>query len=541
MTRRVRLISLIGLCGALLAASGGVFGAHQAVDGAELTQPAPPPPPGVPTPAPASLAKYVCVLVVDAARYDEATPATMPNLAALMASGSSFTQAWVGGLPSVTEASHATIGTGVMPSRHGILGDSWRVPGTNQMSPNLLNSSLTRTGYIGNEIRSTGSASLAALVHVAFPGSRVVALSGHKIYAADALGGGQADYVAFGQKNSRGHYVPDAIPGRVPNPSVFKDPALDLPTYPRVPGVEDAWTTTLGLQFVKTYRPKVMMINLPEVDVFGHLNGTDNAVLGPLMVDVDKDIGRVLEAYKQAGIYEQTEFVVTADHGMVPDAHTVSISTIENVVKAAGGQPLNVGHGDWSTIWLKNPSKIPAVSTALVGARIPFVRAIFAKSPTGAYALVPDLARPLNPRLQTAYSDLLRSMNAAESADIVLFYDENTMTQTPTFLKAGRKGDHGGATWGAQHIPLVISGPGIKHGFSSSYPARLVDLAPTLEVLLGIMPKGQDGVPLSDVMTSPPAWAARSSGAVETRLRTDVQGLEATDASAGAHQARLRD
>jgi hypothetical protein len=527
MFRLARITALVVCCSVLSLSLYVRIMSPGAADSAIIAQPAPPPPPGVPAaPGTAVPAKYVCILVVDAARYDEANPSTMPNLKALMASGSSFTQAWVGDLPSVTETSHATIGTGVMPSRHTVLGDTWRVPGTNEMSPNLLDSSITRTGYIGNLIRRTGSASLAALVHIAFPGSKVVALSGHKIYAADALGAGAADFVAFGQRDSRGQYVPGAIPGRVPSPSVFKDSALVLPTYPRVPGVEDNWTTTLSLQFLKTYRPRVMMVNLPEVDIFGHASGTDPAVMGPLMTDVDHEIGRVVAAYRAAGIYAQTDFIVTADHGMVPAEHIVDIGNIERVVKAAGGQPLYVGHGDWSAIWLKNASSIPAVATALASARIPYVRAVYAKSPSGRYQLYSPASQSLLPDEQTAYSDLLQSMSASESADVVLLYDENTMTETPTFLKAARKGDHGGATWGAQHIPLVISGPGVKAGYSSNYAARLVDIAPTAEVLMGIKPRGQDGVPLADVMASPPAWALKQSNSAATRLSIDVRGLE---------------
>jgi arylsulfatase A-like enzyme len=493
-----------------------------------MAQPAPPPPP--PTlqagkSAPPTTT-YVCVIVVDAARYDEFNLATMPNLAALAARGTQFSQAWVGDLPSVTETSHATIGTGVLPSRHMILGDTWRFPGTNSMSPNLLDSTLTRTGYIGNVIRRTGSPSLAALIHQRYPGSTVVTLSGHKVYAADALGAGSADFVAFGERNSLGHYVPGGIPGRMPDPSVFNDAALDLPTYPRVPGVEDNWTTTLTLQFLNRYHPKAIMVNLPEVDVFGHIAGTDSTVMTPLLENVDRQIGRVMQAYVQAGMFSRTTFVITADHGMVPALHTVSITTIDSIIKAAGGQPLYSGHGDWSTIWLKDTTKIPAVSRALASASIPYVDAVYAKSPEGKYQLISPASRMADPNVQSAYRDLLNSMNAAESADIVLFYDENTMTETPSFLKSNRKGDHGGATWAAQHIPLIVAGPGIKAGYISSFPARLVDIAPTLESLLGITPRGQDGVPVTDIMTEPPASAVKRAGAVAPRLLTDVRGLE---------------
>jgi arylsulfatase A-like enzyme len=117
-------------------------------------------------------------------------------------------------------------------------------------------------------------------------------------------------------------------------------------------------------------------------------------------------------------------------------------------------------------------------------------------------------------------------MNAAESADIVLLYDENTMTLTPSFAKINRKGDHGGATWGAQHIPLVIAGPGVKNGFTSTYPARLTDIAPTVEMALSIQPVRQDGVPLADAFTKPPQWAVKQENERGPNVLIDVRALE---------------
>jgi arylsulfatase A-like enzyme len=121
---------------------------------------------------------------------------------------------------------------------------------------------------------------------------------------------------------------------------------------------------------------------------------------------------------------------------------------------------------------------------------------------------------------------LLATFDSASSPDIVLLYDENTITTSPYYQKIGRKGDHGGASWGAQHIPLVLMGPGIRQAYRSDYPARLVDIAPTVETLLGIAPQHQDGVPLADSMLHPPSWARNEQSGVGARLTGDVRALE---------------
>jgi arylsulfatase A-like enzyme len=486
----------------------------------------------VPSPTPIAGHKHVyqgpyfVIVVVDAARADEVNLANMPNLAALAARGTSYSDAWVGQLPSITESSHATIGTGVLPKRHLILGDTWRIPGTSQMSPNLLDSTLTRTGYIGKLIQQAHVASLAQYVHQQYPGSLVAALSGHKIYAADGLGAGTADFVAFGTKDARGHFIPAAIPGHEPVPSLLQSPQLDLPQYPRTPGVEDTWTTTLALKFLFKYHPRVLMMNLPEVDTTGHLVGTNAAVMQPLMANVDHNIGRLVAAYTRAGLIKQTYFIVTGDHGMVPAVRTIDIEQIKSAVTNAGGQPLYIGHGDYCTIWLRNLDAVPRVADALVKARIPGVDAVFMKSPQGRYSLASPSSWLADPAVARTYSMLLGTINQGESPDVVLIYGENTITMTPAFRTVGRKGDHEGATWGAQHIPLYIAGPGIKVGRTSAYPARLVDLAPTVETLMGAAPKHQDGVPLADAMINPPSWAVTAQTVRGHRLTPLVQALQ---------------
>jgi arylsulfatase A-like enzyme len=479
---------------------------------------------GTPPAGPAQ--RFALVLVLDGTRYDEVDLTHMPVLASLARSGTTFSQASVGDLPSITETSHATIGTGVLPSRHHILGDTWRLPGTNRMAPNLLDMTMDRAGYIDKLLQQANTPSLAGIIHGKYKNAIVASLSAHKVYAASAMGGGHADFVAFGFPDSHGHFVPAGTPGRTPDAWVLKDPALNLPAYPRKPGVEDNWAATLGIKMLQRYRPRVLMINFPEPDNAGHMAGTNPRVIQPIMQAFDKSLGRLLAAYRAAGILSRTDVIVTADHGMVPATHTVSSDALYGVIRKAGGNPLYVGHGDYSTIYLKNPGTIGTVASALAAARIPHVVAVYKKTPSSTYQLVSSPSTLHAASVQPAYSDLLDSFDSPASPDIVLMYDENTITMTDAYRKIGRIGDHEGATWGAQHVALVASGPGIKSGYQSSFPAHLVDIAPTVETLLGARPRHQDGVPLADMMTDPPATAVSAQAATQATRVRDVQGLE---------------
>jgi arylsulfatase A-like enzyme len=82
---------------------------------------------------------------------------------------------------------------------------------------------------------------------------------------------------------------------------------------------------------------------------------------------------------------------------------------------------------------------------------------------------------------------------------------------------------HLGPQWGDQHIPLIIAGPGVQRGITSSYPARLVDIAPTVEHLLGAPTGRVDGVVLGDALTS----ASPAIKAAQQRRGGELRPLQA--------------
>jgi hypothetical protein len=73
---------------------------------------------------------------------------------------------------------------------------------------------------------------------------------------------------------------------------------------------------------------------------------------------------------------------------------------------------------------------------------------------------------------------------------------------------------------------LILSGPRIKKGIVSSYPARLIDIAPTVEALLETYPLQQDGVPLADAILNPPAGSPALQAARGVTMRADVEALQ---------------
>lgn len=487
--------------------------------------------PGGPAYAAGGQAKYLVLLTLDACRTDYLSLAPMNNLRSLMASGTTYDRAWVGQLASETPTGHATIGTGAFPRRHGILGFEWRDARTRKevldgWPPGV------RAGLLDRDLRQSGTNSVSKTVKGADHSATVVAISSEKVYAADAMGGPDADHIFYSLHNSKHPAaIPQDLTGHRSIPSSFlNDPALHLP-YPVKKFTQwDTLSAQLAVKAVEVLHPRVLMVNFPGADVYGHPYGGPGSplVMGRIMKGVDKGIGMILAAYRQAGIFDQTLFLVVADHGMVPNSWTVSGDQVDHALLEVGAEPLFQTGGTAKYIYLRDPADAAAAAKHV--ARIPGVVAAYhltASNGQYAYVDIDEGASRLDPALQAAHAYLLETFACARAPDVVGVFRENTIgMRVPTLY-----GYHGGLNWGAQQIPLVLSGPGVQSGQISHFPARLVDLAPTALALLGVRGSGMDGVVLADAMAAPSDADVVAQKALESPL-TGYQDVLVAQAAA---------
>lgn len=513
-----------------MAALGATVGGLEALFGQGVT----------PAAAQTVPAQYFVLIVMDAFRADYLDLQPMPALAALASGGTSYQRAWVGQLESETPTSHASLSTGSMPKRTGVLGFEWRDPATKQKTldgwpPGIL------AGDLERDLRASGTDSIPRAIKTAFPLSKVVALSSEKVYAADAMGGYAADYILYHTHAGPKHHtlVPSAVPGHVPPAAFFQHPNLQL-HLPASRFTDWDWLSTmLAVAAVEEFRPKALMVNLPGGDVYGHRYGgpATPTVMKPIIAGLDRNIARILDAYKQAGIYNETLFVVTGDHGMVPNDRAVDGATIKTVAQQAGGEDFFQWGGSGADIWLKNWWRARAVAEAM--AKVPGVSSAYYQvnhHGQHQYLLAPGVA--IDPALDAANQYLLSTFAGPRAPDVVAPFRENTIG----VALPSAHGEHGGLNWGSQHIPLVMSGPGVRAGLISQFPARLIDVAPTVLRLLGIPTTGMDGIVLADAMANPSVadvstQSAQGSAASAYQTSLMTQSLENTaeDAKLGFH------
>jgi arylsulfatase A-like enzyme len=179
------------------------------------------------------------------------------------------------------------------------------------------------------------------------------------------------------------------------------------------------------------------------------------------------------------------------------------------------------------SIWLRDPEHAGLLAARITAKHFLGVEGALYKvtDSTGMHFVAePWTQSHLPAPLLKAYLDLADTEASAAGPDVLLPYGEDT-----TGLPRGHKfqGSHGGFSWGVQHIPLVLVGPGVRPGLSH-FPAKLVDVAPTMERLMGLpVPAGVDGVVLADAMQNPRAADVTAQNAVAGGRLADVNALRA--------------
>ncbi|MGH2447078.1 MAG: alkaline phosphatase family protein [Chloroflexota bacterium] len=436
-------------------------------------------------------AKYLVFIVLDGGRADYFKLAKMPHVKALIDHGVWYSNAFDGILEAETPSGHTALATGSTPVQDGILGFQWA---ENDNTYTLFSPQVVRAGAIEHIMEARGVPTIAGLYKKRYPGSKVIALSGHKYYAADPLGGPDADAIMYYRGLRNGKYGPTAIPGHMPPAGILNDPSLTAPSTHLQLGEEDRYVTRLALATYAKLHQQVTLINYPDFDwPLGHVDG---GILSPhkaatLMRVLDFDIAQIEEAYRHAGILKKTLFVITADHGMMPIHHFVPRSIFTDAVSQAGAVAPTIILNSGGYVWLTKAAEGEPVAANIVAAHDPNIQAVYYLSHQhGKSVYAPAPGQSVSASIEAGNQFLLRTLlNGHEPTVVALLTEYSSATDPADHWRA----DHGGASWQSQHIPLVISGPGIRQGVRISKPVVMTDIAPTVLHDLGVKPAGMTG------------------------------------------------
>ncbi len=417
--------------------------------------------------------KHAVIVICDSLRADLITPRDAPFLSELGRRAAHFAN-HRSVFPSTTRTSAASIATGCLPARHGLLGNTMAI----DEGDGLVCLSVGKPDFRDRLHRATGRTlhmpSLAERVSRA--GGTAIAISNVSPGAAYFL-----DPDGFGWVyNPAGSFGP----GRRPLPA-----AEGLAISKGAEG-DTLATERFCEEVLRGRAPAIALLWLSEPDYTGHHTPLGSPAHRRAIASADENVRRVAEtvaSLDQTG--EDMLFVVGSDHGMETVAQTVDLDglLIDAGLKAAptSSEVVVAPNGTAALLYFADPAGALVGQTARFLETQEWVGRSFvgpdlaaAGLPTGSPMQIALTLKPdgrANPHGVPGHSHVVR--DALEPKDATGF------------------GQHGGLGKNEQSPFLFISGggfaPGLHHARSS-----LIDIAPTVLRHLGLPSTETGGQPL---------------------------------------------
>jgi arylsulfatase A-like enzyme len=464
------------------------------------------------------------VIVVDGLRPDYVTAEVMPRLARLGQRGIVFT-AHHAVFPTVTRVNASSFVTGAYPETHGLMGNEIYIPSVNAARA-------IDTGERAN-LESVARAERQLLTAPTL--GEILNGAGRKLLGVSSGSTGSSlllNHTASGAGVIHTDYtLPADLAPRVLE-TLGPPPAHATPNDPQNQRAIDAYLK-VGLEQL---RPDVTLMWLNDPDGTAHANGIGASLTRRSLSLVDAGIGRIEDTLRAQGRLDQTNIIVTSDHGFSTHTGTLKLGTLLEPFtrKMADGSPdIVVAEG---AIYLRNyddPSRLQSIVTALQ--RRPEVGAIFTRprrlaqnaatgKPAGGESfegIVPgtlsfDVARWNHPRS----GDILVSANWTAESNDAGFAGKTT--------QEGVAG-HGTSSPYDIHNTLIAAGPDFREHATSNIPTGNVDLAPTLLHLLGLpVPQAMTGRVIREGLREGPAVSSMTVERVAETVKTADGSYELT-------------
>lgn len=241
--------------------------------------------------------------------YDAAARGEAPNVARLMAMGTTFGHGAMASLPTVTLANHTTVLTGLHPGHHGILHNAWwdRARGEQVITNSAA------TWQAASSWLAPGVETIHDAVHRSWPSAVTASFNEPTDAGADFS---TFDFVRRGISLERPP-APEALPHATerfvrPVKEYRWSSRVDHTTVQQMVGV---WGDApyMGTDWPL---PRFTWCNFSLTDAAFHEGGPHSEIALASIHDTDARLGEVLAAVERAGAIDRTAFFLVADHGM---------------------------------------------------------------------------------------------------------------------------------------------------------------------------------------------------------------------------------
>jgi arylsulfatase A-like enzyme len=452
---------------------------------------------GASLPASAGRATLNIVLVLDGLRPDVITPEETPNLWRLRQEGVNFTNSH-SVFPTVTRVNAAAIGTGTLPGRNGVVGNSQyvravdpshafvnddhamllrldRATGGGMVMVKTLGEILQERGKKLATV-SSGSTGSALLTNARAPQGVGVLING---------------YWEPGMRVAFPDSVNDEVRRRF-GPAPARAGAADAQDSSVV------WTQGVLRDYVlPDLKPDVIINWLTEPDHIAHATGAGSPQTQASIRNDDAEVGLLLKRLDSLGRSGTTNLIVVSDHGFGHSAFGVNVTAelikaglkmgpdSDDVVLASSGQTLLIHVKD------RDPARIHKITDFLKAQE--WTGVLFTAGTLAAGGETPiEGAEP-----GTFSTQLIHLDHDERGPDIVLTFPwssaknafgvpgtDYTDTRGATGPLRGNAGSHGSMSAWTVHNTFLAWGADFKRRATVHTPVSNVDVTPTLIALM---------------------------------------------------------
>jgi hypothetical protein len=431
--------------------------------------------------APAQSTRHVVLVTIDGfANFHLKNPAIdLPAIRALARSG---VEAESGETvyPSVTHPSHTTLLTGVRPLRHGVINNRYtnRLTGERFHITNLDRAASIKVPTLFDVARR-GGLSTAAFFWPETKNDPSIDFNVPEVFTAES----KADITA----------VPKAVLDELRGAGVPIDDYFRYYGNAFLMGTSDHVLAQAAAHTIKTRKPALLAIHLLLTDEVQHELGPAHYRAHAALTAADHCVSLLVDAVREAGLADQTTFVVTADHGFATIDKQLNLAPVFADPVLTGAVTL---HPQGWSLFVEKTAAFDAARHQAALDRA-YDRA----------ATIPGVARIV----RSAEFHALGIPTYDESPfirgqDMVIGEVDTFLTAEAANPSTARRPltpprhEHGYLpTHPKMFTSLVLSGRGVKSGVTIGH-VRSLDVAPTIAKLLGLEMKDVEGKVLTEAL-----------------------------------------
>ncbi len=258
--------------------------------------------------------------------------------------------------------------------------------------------------------------------------------------------------------------------------------------------------TRISAEIIRRYKPNVLTLHIGNVDAYRHKTGVFSQLVTQGLDQCEEMLRLLIEATKDAGTFERTNFVVTSDHGQLDVVRTVHLNKLfadNGLIKTDDNNRIISCDAYCFTaemsarVCIKDNSNLRVVEK---------VRSLLENAcQSGLWGISKIYTREevaKDERLDGDFDFVIETDNYSR-------FDEKWFGNPVTSMELGERGcvhgSHGFHPDKGLRPPFLACGPAIKTGVILP-SARLVDGAPTCAAILKVPFLGVDGAPLTQIL-----------------------------------------